>query len=123
MIENTVKANQLVAVGIPGGSEAILIGNTLTRDSGMPPIVAVLSDSSATLIENKINGGGIAAIMLSGKLHAISNQLTGKNGAFGVLAKENSEAILYGNEITGFRTSVGNQGAKSVTVDGAAISE
>lgn len=115
VIENTCRENRLVAVGIPNDGEAYLQGNTLERTGGMPPIIAIFNNSKAVLVNNTIKGGGIAGVMLSGRLEAIGNTIEGRNGANGILARENSEAVLSGNEIKGYRKRVSNQGAKSVT--------
>ncbi|MEN8773450.1 MAG: right-handed parallel beta-helix repeat-containing protein [Akkermansiaceae bacterium] len=115
VIENTCRENRLVAVGIPNDGEAFLEGNTLERTGGMPPIIAILNDSNAVLVNNTIKGGGIAGVMLSGRLEAIDNTIEGQNGAHGILARENSEATLSGNIINGYRKKVSNQGAQSVT--------
>ena len=114
VIENTCLENRLVAVGIPNGGEALLHGNTLVRTGGMPPIVAIFGDSKTILTGNTIKGGGIAGIMLSGRLDAFGNSIEGQNGANGILAREGSEAVLSGNAIKGYRTPVSNQNAKSV---------
>ena len=114
VIENTCRENRLVAVGIPDGAEALLQGNTLERTGGMPPMIAVLGNSKAVLIDNTIKGGGIAGVMLSGRLDAIGNIFEGQNGAHGILARENSEALLSRNGITGYRVTVSDQKAKSV---------
>lgn len=114
VIENTCRENRLVAIGIPNGGEAYLQGNTLERSGGMPPIIAIFDNSKVTLVNNTIKGGGIAGIMLSGRLDAIGNTIEGKNGAHGILARENSEAVLTRNDIKGFRNAVTNQKAKSL---------
>jgi hypothetical protein len=114
VIENTCRENRLVAVGIPNGGEAYLKGNTLERTGGMPPIIAIFANSKAVLVDNTIKGGGIAGIMLSGKLDAVGNTIEGQNGAHGVLAQKNSEAVLSRNKIKGYRVRISDQKAKSV---------
>jgi hypothetical protein len=114
VIENSCLENRLVAVGIPDGGEAFLLSNTLVRTAGMPPIVAILGGSKAVLMGNTIRGGGVAGVMLEGRLDATGNIIEGQNGASGILARENSEAILVGNRISGYRTPVRDEGAKSI---------
>ncbi len=114
LIENTCLENRLVAVGIPNGGEAFLQDNTLVRTDGMPPIVAILGDSKAVLTGNTIRGGGVAGILLEGRLEAIDNVLEGQGKGAGILARENSEATLSGNRISGYRESVRDQKARSV---------
>ena len=80
----------------------------------MPPIIAVFANSKAILVENTIKGGGIAGIMLSGKLDAVGNTIEGQNGAHGILAQKNSEALLSKNRIAGYRARITDQKAKSV---------
>ncbi|MGK0185972.1 MAG: Ca2+-binding EF-hand superfamily protein [Verrucomicrobiales bacterium] len=114
LLHNTCVENRLVAVGIPDGSEAFLQNNTLVRTGGMPPIIAILGGSKAVLIDNTIKGGGIAGILLEGRLDAIGNAIEGQNGGAGILARENSEVTLTGNRISGYRNPVSDQGAKSI---------
>lgn len=106
VVGNTCEENRLIAIGIPDGGEALLYGNTFVRIGGMPPIVAILNGSTATLIENTISGGGIGAIMLDGKLTAIGNTVAGKNGGSGIVIRKNGHATLSGNTITGYRKPV-----------------
>jgi hypothetical protein len=114
VVENSCLENRLVAVGISGGGEAFLQGNSLVRTAGIPPMVAILGNSRAVLTGNTVRGGGVAGVMLEGRLDAIGNILEGQNGGSGILARENSEATLAGNRISGFRAPVSDQGAKSL---------
>ncbi len=117
VLENKCLDNRLVAVGMPDGAEALIQNNTLERTGGMPPIVAILGGSKAFLIGNTIKGGGVAGVLLDGKLMATDNVLEGQNGGAGILAKENSEATLSGNRIEGYRNALSDQGAKSIVTD------
>jgi hypothetical protein len=114
LLENTCLENRLVAVGMPDGAEAFLQKNTFERTGGMPPIVAILGGSKASLIGNTIKGGGVAGILLEGNLTATENVLEGQNGGAGILAKENSEVALLRNRIEGYRNAVSDQGAKFI---------
>lgn len=106
IIGNTCSENKLVAVGVPSG-EAVMEGNTFVRTGGMPPIMAIFGDSSVTLVGNTIRGGGVAAILLEGKLEASGNTIEGQNGGAGIWAKEGSELVMAeGNVIKGYKTEV-----------------
>jgi hypothetical protein len=89
----------------------MLKGNTFARTGGMPPVVAILGGSKATLIENRIKGGGVAGVILDGQLEARDNIIEGQNGGSGILAKGNSKAILEGNQISGYRNQVDGEEA------------
>ena len=54
-------------------------------------------------------GGGIAGVMVEGRLDAIGNHIEGQNGGSGILVKENSNATLAGNQISGFRVPINDQ--------------
>ncbi len=116
-IDNAIVGNRLVAVGIPKDGEGIFVGNTMERAGGMPPIIAVFEGSSAVMIDNDIKGGGVSAILLNGSLRAMDNRITGNNGGSGIWAKENSDASLIRNEITGYKIPIREQGGKVVIVD------
>ncbi len=117
VLENICEENRLVAIGIPNGGEAIIQTNTLVRSEGMPPFVAILGGSRATMSDNSIEGGGVAGVLIEGTLVATGNKITGKDGGAGFLARENSEVILSGNRISGYRTPVKDAGAKSLVLD------
>ncbi|MCB1095014.1 MAG: right-handed parallel beta-helix repeat-containing protein [Verrucomicrobiae bacterium] len=116
VIDNTCIENRLVAVGIPDGSSAILQRNTLVRTGGMPPIVAILGGSEAVLVGNTITGGGVAGILLEGQLDAIGNLIEGQNGGAGILVRESSKVTLTENNISGYRISVNDQRVESGSV-------
>lgn len=106
IIENTCEENRLVAIGIPDGGKAFLRKNTLFRTGGAPPIVAILGGGEALLIDNIIRGGGVAGVMLDGRLRAIDNVLRGENRGTGILVRPNGKATLEGNQIEGYQTAV-----------------
>ena len=111
VVRNTCRENRLVAVGIPGESQALLYGNTLERKEGMPPIVAILNGSEAIMVENTVAGGGVAGILLQGKLMAMRNTLSGSGGGSGISVADGAEAVLAENGIQGYREEVRNQGS------------
>jgi hypothetical protein len=43
----------------------------------MPPIIAVKDGSTATIRENRIKGGGVAAVLVQGKATISGNNFTG----------------------------------------------
>ncbi|MDZ4401452.1 alpha/beta fold hydrolase [Prosthecobacter sp.] len=63
---NRLHGNKLVAIGVTSGSEAVIHSNELTREGGVPPMIAVLEDSKAVITGNTIRGGGVAAIVVKG---------------------------------------------------------
>ncbi len=63
---NRLLGNKLVAIGVASGSEAVIHSNELTREGGVPPMIAVLEDSKAVITGNTIRGGGVAAIVVKG---------------------------------------------------------
>ena len=78
IVNNTAIAKKLVALGLPGGSRAIVVGNTFSRPAGgMPPIVAVLENSTAVLVDNHLTGGGIASVLVKGTAVLHNNTFTG----------------------------------------------
>lgn len=110
VIDNICTENKMVAIALPGKSRALMIGNTFSRSSGMPPIVVIPFGSTATLIENTIEGGGVAGIMIAGKATLTNNTLKGSNGGSGILIQKQGETVLSGNEIEGYKKSVNDQG-------------
>lgn len=72
--KNKLINNKLVAIGITGGSQAVIIGNEISREGGMPPMIAVLEDSSAEITGNTIRGGGVAAIVVKGAADITRNR-------------------------------------------------
>ncbi len=117
LIDNSCSENRLVAVGITSESQAILLENTLVRTGGMPPIVAISPEGKAVLVENLIQGGGVAGIMVSGRLHAIANVIEGKNGGSGIFVQQTADATLAENQISGYREPVRGAGAKTKRIE------
>lgn len=109
VIGNVCVDNGTVAIGLPKGAEAILVGNELSREGGMPPLVAVLEESVATLVGNHLRGGGAAGVMVAGKVRLLGNTLKGSDGGTGVLVRSGGGAVLLDNEISGYRNRVVKQ--------------
>ena len=66
-------------------------------------------NSRATLIENTIEGGGIAGVMIQGKASLIKNTIKGSNGGSGIWVREKGEAFLSANQISGYKNPVNDQ--------------
>ncbi|MCA9151769.1 MAG: right-handed parallel beta-helix repeat-containing protein, partial [Planctomycetales bacterium] len=72
--KNECRENRQVAVGVVGGSIAIMTQNVLSRSGGVPPIVAIRADSGALLHDNELTGGGVAALLVQGRVTAHDNK-------------------------------------------------
>ena len=108
VIGNDCLNNKLVAIGLPEKGRAVIVGNKLSREGGMPPLVAVKGGSSAVMVDNELHGGGVAGILVDGKAVLVHNKITGRNEKFGhsVWLWKDSEAVGAGNEMTGFKAKV-----------------
>lgn len=115
VIANACIDNTMVAIGLPNGADAVLVGNELSRDGGMPPLVAVLEKSAATLVENTLKGGGAAGVMVGGKIRLFGNTLEGNGGGTGVLVRTEGSATLLENTISGYRNRLIKQEGADVT--------
>ena len=71
---NRLVANALVAIGVSGGSSATIADNELSREGGVPPLIGVLEDSTATITGNTFRGGGVAAIVVKGTAGITGNR-------------------------------------------------
>ena len=100
--------NKLVAIGVTGQSSATITENELSRTGGMPPIIAVKDDSTATVRDNQIQGGGVAAVLVQGSATISNNTFTGNGPKRGnaVWVWENSTATVFDNSFIGYRTAV-----------------
>ncbi len=107
--KNRVIDNAKVAVGINPGWTVELIGNELSREGGLPPIVMVFAGSTATFKDNVIRGGGVAGIRVAGTVVAENNEFAGtslrKAGPpnFAIWALPGSQVTLTGNKVTSWR--------------------
>ncbi len=106
LVNNICLGNKLVAVGIPGEAKVVMVGNLLVREGGMPPMVMVGAKAKVTMTRNTIKGGGIAGVMLMGKLTAVDNSFEGTKGGSGIWVKEGAELNRKGNEIKGYKAAV-----------------
>lgn len=62
--DNRCADNKAVAIGVTRGSAATMTGNRLSRDGGAPPLVAVQDRSVAAPLDNRLEGGGVAAVLV-----------------------------------------------------------
>ena len=127
---NKCHDNGQVAIGVTGISTAIITKNELSRTGGVPPIIAVKDDSTATIQDNRISGGGVAAVLVQGKATISDNTFTGIGEKQGnaVWIWENSTATISENSFDGYRAAVNAmkatviiKGNKIGRFDGSAI--
>lgn len=116
---NTCLDNNRVAIGVTSQSSATIIDNTLSRTGGAPPLIAVKDNSTATIRDNRITGGGVAAILIQGRATISNNTFTGIGGKQGnaVWVWENSTVTISNNSFNGYRTAVNTRKA-AVTING-----
>jgi hypothetical protein len=105
---NRCHENQQVAIGVTGGSTAIITKNELARTGGVPPIISVKDDSHATIRDNRISGGGVAAVLVQGTATVSANVFTGLGDkqANGIWIWEGSSATISDNTFDGYRAAV-----------------
>jgi parallel beta-helix repeat protein len=105
---NICDANAAVAVGLPDKARAILAGNTLSRDGGAPPLVAIKGGSEAILTGNELNGGGVAGVLVEGRAIFTDNTLNGQAGksTHGIWLWKGGAAFGSGNSVQGYKTPV-----------------
>ncbi len=108
ILNNRCTNNKLVAIGVIRQSQALIQNNKLTRKGGMPPIVAVKDGSTATLVKNRINGGGVAGVLVQGDVVLENNHFVSKaqNQGTAVWVWVNSKAKIIGNQFHGYRNAV-----------------
>ncbi len=119
---NRCLENKLVAVGVTQKSTATICGNHLTRSGGVPPIIAVKDGSIATIKNNVIKGGGVAAVLVQGNVRVNENTFVGAGAKQGnaVWVWEGSSAIVSDNSFDGYRAAV-NASKSTMTVTGNTI--
>ncbi|MCA9137291.1 MAG: right-handed parallel beta-helix repeat-containing protein [Planctomycetales bacterium] len=122
---NTCIDNKLVAIGVTGESSATIIDNTLSRTGGgAPPLVAVKDGSTATLADNHITGGGVAAVLVQGNASIGGNTFTGLGNKQGnaVWVREDSMVTISDNSFSGYRTAI-NAKKASVAITSNSVKE
>ena len=127
--DNQVINNALVALGIRKGSKVTLTGNTLRREGGMPPLVAVLEQSTVVMEKNVLHGGGVAGVLLQGTASISGNQFHG-NGPrrggppnFAVWVRAGSTVDFENNTVDRWRHAVHAIEAQSVKANANQISQ
>ncbi|MEZ6090483.1 MAG: right-handed parallel beta-helix repeat-containing protein [Pirellulaceae bacterium] len=100
--------NKLVAIGVTGHSSATILDNQLSRNGGVPPIIAIKDNSVARIHNNAITGGGVAAVLVQGNATIEGNTFTGVGAKQGnaVWVWEQSTATITNNTFNGYRTAV-----------------
>ena len=89
----------------------------------MPPLVAILENSSATLTDNELNGGGVAGVLLQGTAHIEKNRFHGngprKGGPpnFATWVREGSSVTFSNNEVDHWRHALFASKAKQVSAN------
>jgi nitrous oxidase accessory protein NosD len=116
--------NKQVAIGVTGESTATISENELSRKVGLPPIIAVKDGSTATIRDNRIAGGGVAAVLVQGKATITGNILTGIGDKQGnaIWVWENSKATIADNSFDGYRSAV-NASKATVVITGNIIQQ
>ena len=117
---NRCLENKMVAIGIDGGSDVQIYSNHLLRSGGMPPMIAVKGNSKAWIMGNQIEGGGVAAILVQGRVKITGNKIIG-NGPraggppnFAVWGHKDAELSMVSNRVTGWRHALFADQAKRV---------
>lgn len=74
----------------------------------MPPIVAVKDDSTATIQDNRISGGGVATVLVQGTATVGGNTFTGigEKQDNAIWIWEGSSATVSDNTFDGYRAAV-----------------
>lgn len=105
---NVCEGNRLVAIGVTAGSTAWIEGNKLSREGGMPPLVAIRGGSQATLRDNELIGGGVAGVLVEGQAVLEGNVLKAQTPGRGtaVWVWPQSSATLSSNRVEGFAVAV-----------------
>lgn len=108
LVDNRCIDNKLVALGLPDGASAVVVGNHLERKGGVPPLVAVKGGSSAVVIDNELRGGGVATLLVEGRVSIGGNvfhaDVPGRGT--GVWLWKGSDAVVVGNRFDGHQTRV-----------------
>jgi parallel beta-helix repeat protein len=105
--DNKCIENKLVGIGVIEGARAHVRGNEIVRTGGVPPLIAV-KGSTATIEDNDLHGGGVAAILVQGKARIDGNRLHGKGKGQGtaVWVWEGASVLMIDNRIDGYRRAL-----------------
>ncbi|MBI3824312.1 MAG: right-handed parallel beta-helix repeat-containing protein, partial [Planctomycetes bacterium] len=130
LLHNKCLDNNLVAIGLRNASFAYILDNDLARTGGMPPLIAVREGSQALIAGNRLNGGGVAGILVDGTARIRGNRFEGAGKAgSAVWGWDKADLVIIGNRVDGYRNLINSNGNKVTVVDnvirnfqGAAIS-
>ncbi len=122
VLNNKCIENKLVAIGVIAGSTATISNNEMIRSGGMPPVIAIKDSSTASLHNNTIKGGGVAAVLVQGTADISGNKFTAVSEKQGnaIWVWKGSAATIRGNTFTGYRSAV-NASESVMTVTGNTI--
>lgn len=118
VLRNECVENKLVAIGVTQGSTATIHDNKLSRTGGVPPIVAVKDDSTASVENNNIAGGGVAALLVQGTAAISKNQFRGAGEKQGnaVWVWKNSSVTVAHNTFDAYRAAINASGSEVTAV-------
>lgn len=126
LTKNKLSDNKLVAIGISGGSEAVIKDNDLSRQGGVPPLIAVLEGCAAIITGNTIRGGGVAGVLVKGKAELRDNHFTGNSpdakppANQAIWAHPGAEITLGANKVEGWKQELNAPKGAKVTRQPAA---
>lgn len=105
---NTCLDNKLVAIGVTEGSSATITENVLARTGGQPPLLAIKDHSTAWIRDNRLSGGGVAAVLVQGRATVSGNRFTGigQKQGHAIWVWEDSTATISDNSFDGYRAAV-----------------
>jgi parallel beta-helix repeat protein len=110
VLNNKIVDNGAVAAGIHGGWKVRLAGNTMSRPSGLPPIVQVFKDAEADISDNLISGSGVAGVRAEGIVRITGNRFDcpsprqgGGPPQFAIWGLPGAELVVADNTIAGWR--------------------
>ncbi len=110
VLNNRVIDNALVAIGIHGDWNVRIVGNELSRQDGLPPIIMVFKGAEADFSDNIIHGSGVAGIRTEGVVRITNNKFecpTLRKGGgppqFAVWGLPGSDIVFNGNTVRGWR--------------------
>ncbi len=104
VIRNQCLDNKLVAVGVVDQSHALLVENDCRRTGGVPPLIAIRQASSATLLQNDLQGGGVACVLVEGTATLHDNSLASNQPGTGtgIWGWKDAQLVITNNRINDF---------------------
>lgn len=110
VLNNRVIDNEKIAIGIHAGWQVRLVGNELSREGDLPPIVMVFQGAEADFSGNTIRGSGVAGIRAEGVIRVTNNKFDcpalregGGPPQFAVWGLPGSDIVFTGNTVRGWR--------------------